>query len=78
MIAAGLLEPETNISEVDPILEMIFLPHHTKVDYINFFECLRSTPDLHELMVGSLSIKMIEPTAIHIYRPILQNTIQNF
>jgi hypothetical protein len=76
LMAAGLLEEAARV-KIDPMEELIFSPGNCKLDLTNYFNVLRTSEQLHELIVGAISIKMLSEQGVPIYQSILQKTIKD-
>lgn len=50
---------------------MIFSPDYPKVDLKEYFKILKTSDTLHELIVGSISIRMLSETGVVLYKDLL-------
>ena len=76
LMAVGLLEESAGVS-LDSLEQLIFIPGNAKLDQENYFKVLRESEQLHELIVGAISIKMLSEKGVKIYQQILQKTIED-
>lgn len=76
LMAVGLLEESAGVS-LDSLEQLIFIPGNAKLDQENYFKVLRESEQLHELIVGAISIKMLSAKGVKIYQQILQKTIED-
>jgi len=49
---------------MDPLEQAIFQPDFSKISLAQYFEILRTSAEIHDLMVGAISIKMLAENSI--------------
>lgn len=70
----GLLEvssEEASDVKMDPLEKALFNPDFPKISLAAYFETLRESPDIHDLVVGAISIKMLAENSVVEYRSII-------
>lgn len=78
LLEAGLLEPaegEAKDVKVNPIEEILFTPNFPKISLEVYYRTLRESAEIHDLMVGAITVKMLAPNAIRAYKNIVAKAI---
>jgi hypothetical protein len=50
---------------------MIFSPNYPKVEMRDYYKILKTSDTLHELIVGSISIRMLSEAGVVLYKELL-------
>jgi len=78
LLALGLLEATSSSDcKMDPLESSLFQPDFPKISLAHYYTVLRENVEVHDLMVGAISLKMLADTSISEYRIVVQAAIND-
>lgn len=76
MLAVGLLEVSTDTKvQLNLLEQQLFIPEFPKISLATYYKTLRESAQIHDLMAGAISVKMLAKNAVVEYKAIISKVI---